>query len=271
VSYLAIPAGFTTTAAAAASAGFATSQQNLSNGTATVTPGQFGSLAASALGKSFLGLAFQTANFAALLNFLETQGTVSVLSSPRIATLNNQKAIIKVGDDSFFISNITATPSTIGTNTTVTVTPTFSVFFNGISLDVTPQIDGEDKVVLHVHTLVSTVTNDPKSFNGQSFDMAKNQVKETDSIVRVLDGNIVAIGGLMTQDQTSARDQLPGTGNTPIAPLFGQRSSALNKREMVILLKPTIIHDDQSWVKDLDQTSTRLRGLDPRQFNANGQ
>ncbi|MFZ4537991.1 secretin N-terminal domain-containing protein [Propionivibrio sp.] len=247
------------------------SSQALSNTTASVIPGQFGSIVTTALGKTFLGLAFQTANFAALLNFLETQGTVSVLSSPRIATLNNQKAIIKVGDDSFFVSNVVATPSTTGLVTTVTVTPTYSQFFNGISLDVTPQIDGEDKVVLHVHALVSKVTSDPKTWEGKIFEMANNQVKETDSIVRVLDGNIVAIGGLMTQDQDTSREQLPGTGNTPLATLFGKRSNSMNKRELVILLKPTIIRDDQSWVNDLEQTGERLRGLDPRQFNGKEQ
>jgi MSHA biogenesis protein MshL len=59
--------------------------------------GQGWGCAASAIGQGFFGLAFQTANFASLLNFLETQGNVQVLSSPRIATINNQKAVLKVG------------------------------------------------------------------------------------------------------------------------------------------------------------------------------
>ena len=68
------------------------------------TPGSSLALAASAAGSMF-GLAFQTNNFAALLNFLESQGNVHVLSSPRIATLNNQKAVLKVGTDDFFVAN----------------------------------------------------------------------------------------------------------------------------------------------------------------------
>lgn len=240
----------------------------LSTSDATITPGVAGSVIASALGKGFIGLAFQTANFAALLNFLETQGTVSVLSSPRIATINNQKAVLKVGTDELFVTNVTTTTTTsTAGGTTATPSLTLQPYFSGISLDVTPQIDDEGNIILHVHPAISTVAEKEKLIDlgtmGQfKLPLASSSVNETDSIVRVQDGNIVAIGGLMTQGQTSDRSGLPGTLNAAAGVAVGQRGSSLTKRELVILLKPTIIGDDRAWVRDLEQSRDRLNSFD---------
>ncbi|MES2562165.1 MAG: hypothetical protein V4637_05495, partial [Pseudomonadota bacterium] len=97
---------------------------------------------------SIFGLAFQTSNFAALINFLESQGTVHVLSSPRIATLNNQKAVIKVGTDEFFVTNVQTTTVATGSTTSISPTITTQPFFSGIALDVTPQISEDDQITL---------------------------------------------------------------------------------------------------------------------------
>ncbi len=239
----------------------------IGNGSTTALPGVAGGIAATALGGGFVGLAFQTANFAALLNFLETQGQVSVLSSPRIATINNQKAILKVGTDELFVTNVTATTTSTTAGTTSTPSLTLQPYFSGISLDVTPQIDDEGNIILHVHPAISTVAEKEKIVDlgtmGQfKLPLATSSVNETDSIVRVLDGNIVAIGGLMTQGYSNDSTGLPGTANSPAGVLLGQRGGSLTKRELVILLKPTIIHDDRAWVKDLQQSSDRLRSFD---------
>jgi MSHA biogenesis protein MshL len=240
----------------------------ISNNDVSALPGLAGSVVASALGSGFVGLAFQTANFAALLNFLETQGAVSVLSSPRIATLNNQKALLKVGTDELFVTNITTTTTSTTAGSTSTPSLTLQPYFSGISLDVTPQIDEDGNIILHVHPAISTVAEKEKVIDlGKELGifklpLASSSVNETDSIVRVMDGNIVAIGGLMTQSQSSSRNGLPGTINSPAGALLGQRGNALEKRELVILLKPTIIHDDRAWVKDLQQSGERVRAFD---------
>jgi MSHA biogenesis protein MshL len=246
----------------------------LESGAVTVTPGRLGTLVPKPLGNGFVGLALQTSNFAALLNFLEEQGTVNVLSSPRIATINNQKAVLKVGTDELFVTGLTTTTTTSGTGGTVTTpTLTLQAYFSGISLDVTPQIDEDNNIVLHIHPAVSVVKEKEKVIDlGQTLGtfqlpLASSSVNETDSIVRVRDGNIVAIGGLMAQSQTQDRSQLPGLGSVPgVGYLFGQRAGAASKRELVILLKPTVIVSDQAWLKDLDGTSERMQMLDPRQF-----
>jgi MSHA biogenesis protein MshL len=239
--------------------------------TLSVRPGQLGSIAAAALGKGFIGLAFQTANFATLLNFLETQGSVSVLSSPRIATLNNQKAVLKVGADEFFVTNLTVTAGTTtatGATGPATVTPQFQSMFSGISLDVTPQIDDEGNIILHVHPAVTTITESQKSMDlgGATgiinLPLAVSRINETDSIVRVQDGNIVAIGGLMRQAQSSDRSQLPGATGF-VANALGQRASSLSKRELVILIKPTLIDSDRASVQDIKDVQERVRTYSP--------
>jgi MSHA biogenesis protein MshL len=213
------------------------------------------------------GLALQTQDFAALLTFLETQGGVNVLSSPRVATLNNQKAVLKVGTDDFFVTNVSTTSSTSGTSTTVTPTITVAPFFSGIALDVTPQIDDGSSIILHVHPSVSSVVERRKvidlgSLGVFALPLASSDVNETDTIVRVTDGNIVAIGGLMRQQSSNERSQVPGLGDAPgVGGLFRQRDNSNTKSELVILLKPTIIHNDRSWQEDLTQTRERIRAM----------
>jgi MSHA biogenesis protein MshL len=196
------------------------------------------------------GLAFQTSNFAALISFLETQGDVQVLSSPRIATLNNQKAVLKVGTDDFFVTGVTTTTNSTASGSTTSPSITVQPFFSGIALDVTPQIDEDSNIILHIHPSVSDVSERTKLLNLGSLGvftlpLASSTVSETDTIVRARDGNIVAIGGLMKTSRSSDRAQVPGVGNLPVAGhLFGSRSGEVDKSELVILLKPTVVHSD---------------------------
>ncbi len=225
-------------------------------------------LGSSAVG-SLLGLAFQTTNFAALLNFLETQGNLHVLSSPRIATLNNQKAVLKVGTDEFFVTGVTnnQTTSAVGTvqnSPSITVQP----FFSGIALDVTPQIDETGHIILHVHPSVSTVVEKAKNIDlgtAGSFKLplATSSINESDTVVRVNDGNIVAIGGLMKESAIRQRSGVPFLSDIPIAGhLFKSHSNATTKSELVILIKPTVILGDEDWKKDVRNTGERIGDLE---------
>ena len=242
----------------------------ISTGDVSVVPGAVGSAIATELGKGLFGLAFQATNFASLLNFLETQGNVQVLSSPRIATINNQKAVLKVGTDDFYVTNVSSTVTSSGTSNVTTPTITLQPFFSGIALDVTPQIDGENGIVLHVNPSISNVKENQKVINlgtlgTYTLPLASSTVNETDSIVRVQDGNIVAIGGLMKQEQSSGGTGLPGASQASgFGWLFGTKTRGLQKSEMVILLKPTIIRNGSSWKEDLAETEARMQQFDPR-------
>jgi MSHA biogenesis protein MshL len=220
---------------------------------------------------SVFGLALQTSSFAALLTFLESQGDVQVLSSPRLATLNNQKAVLKVGTDEFFVTNVSTTSTTTGASTVSTPTVTVQPFFSGIVLDVTPQIDTDGNIILHIHPAVSEVTESTRVLNlGTTIEeirlpLARSQVNETDTIVRVADGNIVAIGGLMSVDVRDFRGGIPGIPDSGVAgTLLRNTQRSIAKKELVILLKPTVVQSDRDWAQDLDRTRNRMDALHPR-------
>jgi MSHA biogenesis protein MshL len=235
------------------------------------TPGDNGLLSTSTAGRGFFGLAFQSNNFAALISFLEGQGDVQVLSSPRIATTNNQKAVLKVGTDDYFVTGISTNTTTSASGNVVTPNITLQPFFSGISLDVTPQIDDDGNIILHVHPQVSVVEEKTKNVNlGDlgtfTLPLASSTINETDSIVRVQDGTIVAIGGLMSQEQSNSRYGLPGVSSVPgLGQLFGQKSVANRKRELVILMRSTVIKGEESWRAAASEAQERLQGMDPRQ------
>ena len=213
---------------------------------------------------SLFGLAFQTGSFAALMAFLETQGDLQVLSSPRIATLNNQKAVLKVGTDEFFVTNITTNTTTTGTTSTQSPTITTAPFFSGVALDVTPQIDQNSQIILHIHPSVSNVIEKTKDIDlgtagNFRLPLASSSISESDTIVRVSDGNIVAIGGLMKESSARDSNGLPGLSSTPwIGALFGSKRRSVVKSELVILLKTTVIESDASWRQDILDTKERI-------------
>ena len=246
----------------------------------TSGPAGFSALAGSAIAAadaaagSLFGLAFQTSNFATLISFLESQGTVHVLSSPRIATMNNQKAVLKIGTDEFYVTGVTSNQNTSLNGTTQT-TPsvTLQPFFSGVVLDVTPQIDGQGNIILHVHPSVSQVSTVNKGINlgaagSLSLPLAASSTSEMDSMVRGQDGRVVAIGGLMRQSTINDQSGLPGAGNVPVlGALFRNKARTTQKRELVVLIKPTIVdgNNPNAFSSDMMGATRRIEALDPRQ------
>jgi len=100
-------------------------------------------------------------------------------------------------------------------------------------------------------------------FGGQiTLPLARSTVSETDSVVRVQDGNIVAIGGLMKLDLANQNSGLPGLRDAPgIGGLFGNDSRQTVKKELVILIKPTVIQSDREWTEDLHETRDRVLNM----------
>jgi len=233
----------------------------------TSTPGSPGSVITGAgVPGTLFGLAFQTSNFAALINFLQSQGEVQVLSSPRIAAINNQKAVLKVGTDQFFVTNVTTNQTTtvggfVQNSPSITTQP----FFSGVALDITPQIDENNQIILHVHPAVSNVVNQNTNINlGQAgiftLPLAASTISETDTVVRVTNSNIVAIGGLMKQEDHRTRGGVPGLMDIPIiGSLFKNTSRSGLKSELVILIKPTVIENDDSWRPSVQEAANRIR------------
>lgn len=261
------------------STSLATSGSNTtSKGTLEASSTTLLNTASSAIGNSMFAVSLQGAKFSSLLNFLETQGNVEVLSSPRIATINNQKAVLKVGNDAFYVTNIKTNVTASTTGNIITPDIQLQPYFSGISLDVTPQIDEGDNITLHIHPLISDISEDIKTvvlsgLNESGTDSTfkiptpKSIINETDSIVRTRDGNVIAIGGLMSESSNRNRSKIPGLGDIKgIGNLFRQRSDTSTKSELVILLKSTVVRSGDNWAQDMLDTQDRIEKLKGEDF-----
>ena len=207
-------------------------------------------------------------DFAVLLRLLGTQGEVQVLSSPRVSTVNNQKAVIKVGSDEFFVTEVSSSTSSNSSSTTTSPEITLTPFFSGIALDVTPQISEQDEVILHIHPSVSEVTDQTKivtiAGTTQQLPLALSTVRESDSVVKAVSGQVVVIGGLMQNSTSNDNASVPGLGDIPIlGSLFGQERKINQRSELVILLKPVVVNSNRTWSRYIRDSQQRIRQLQP--------
>lgn len=207
-----------------------------------------------------------TNNFAVLMRLLATQGEVQVLSSPRVSTVNNQKAVIKVGSDEFFVTDISSTTTSGGTSTVTTPDITLTPFFSGIALDVTPQVSEDDQVILHIHPSVSEVSDQVKNINvggqSQQVPLALSSVRESDSVVKAQSGQVIVIGGLMQNRAGNDDGGLPGLSSIPLlGGLFKQQSKQNTRSELVILLKPIVVKNNNIWTDYIGGSQQRIEQL----------
>ncbi|MFQ2484866.1 pilus (MSHA type) biogenesis protein MshL [Aeromonas caviae] len=210
------------------------------------------------------GFTISDGNFNVAVSLLKTQGDVNTLSSPRVTATNNQKAVIKVGTDEYFVTNASTTTTTSGTSAPI-VTPNVELtpFFSGIALDVTPQIDEQGKVLLHIHPSVIDTEEQSKTINVGTADplvlpLAKSSIRESDTVVQANNGDIIVIGGLMKTDRQEIVSKVPLLGDIPwVGEAFTNRRESNRKVELVILLKPTVVEKD-TWQKELQRSSELL-------------
>ncbi|MCW8829598.1 MAG: pilus (MSHA type) biogenesis protein MshL [Gammaproteobacteria bacterium] len=220
--------------------------------------------ATSAFGGVF-SLAIATSDFTAFIELLKTQGDVQVLSSPRVSSVNNQKAVIKVGSDEFYVTSIDTDTTSVSdtTSTSVELDP----FFSGVALDVTPQISARGDIVLHIHPAVSEVSEQTKTVvttqGTLTMPLAASTIRESDTIIRAANGQVVVIGGLMQNASQDEIASVPLLGDIPlIGGLFRHTKKSSRKSELVILLKPTVIDvNGKVWEQERARSSRALRGM----------
>lgn len=229
-----------------------------------------GSIPFDTFGGVFSLAVVDVGDFAGLIELLQTQGDVQVLSSPRVSTVNNQKAVIKVGSDEFFVTDVSSDSTTTGTVADRTYDIELTPFFSGIALDVTPQVSADGAITLHVHPSVSEVKDQTKSLTMPgaggvstqlSLPLAHSTIRESDSIVCARSGQMVIIGGLMQNEEMEHRASTPILGDLPlIGHLFRQTVRVSRKSELVILLRPTVV-TDKHWDGLRDESEQRMRSL----------
>jgi MSHA biogenesis protein MshL len=217
----------------------------------------------NALGGAFT-LAADLGDFSAFIELLGLQGRTRVLSSPRVSTIHNQKAVIKAGSDEFFVTGVRS-DTTTGEATTTTVDVELTPFFSGVALDVTPQINDQGEVLMHIHPTVSDVTDQQKelSVRGQtdSLPLALSQIRESDSIVRARSGQVIVIGGLMRQTRRDQDYKTPFLGDIPgLGRLFRSERNQTSTTELVILLRPLVVADGD-WPQLVKDSNDRVDEL----------
>jgi MSHA biogenesis protein MshL len=144
----------------------------------------------------------------------------------------------------------------------VTLTP----FFSGIALDVTPQISADGEVILHIHPTVSEVTDQTKALtvSGEtdSLPLAFSEIRESDSVVKARSGQIIAIGGLMRSSSRRVESSTPVLGRVPgLRRLFGSTRESETKTELVILLRPIVVDEDEDWPEIIRPAAERIETL----------
>ncbi|WP_300478505.1 pilus (MSHA type) biogenesis protein MshL [Shewanella sp.] len=206
-------------------------------------------------------LSIKGSDFTTMINLLDTQGDVDVLSSPRVTASNNQKAVIKVGTDEYFVTDVSST-TVAGTTPVTTPQVELTPFFSGIALDVTPQIDSDGNVLLHVHPSVIDVKEQTKDIKvsdaSLELPLAQSEIRESDTVIRAASGDVVIIGGLMKSENIEVVSQVPLLGDIPfLGELFKNRNKQKKKTELIILLKPTVVGVD-TWKTELQRSKTLL-------------
>ncbi|MBR9793319.1 MAG: pilus (MSHA type) biogenesis protein MshL [Gammaproteobacteria bacterium] len=207
-------------------------------------------------------LSFLNQDFSGVISLLSTQGNVQVLSSPRVTAINNQKAVIKVGDDEYFVTDVSSQNTITSTTTSVVPNIELTPFFSGIALDVTPQIDESGSVLLHVHPSVIETQEQEKvvSLNQEQIvlPLAQSTIRESDTIIKAASGEIVVIGGLMQTSLTDSESKTPLLGDIPLlGELFTNKSQRETKKELIILLKPTVIGSG-TWAEQIELSREKM-------------
>jgi MSHA biogenesis protein MshL len=238
-----------------------------SNAPITIGPGNpITGLVTSALGSAFT-IAADFSDFNAFIELLGTQGQTHVLSSPRVSTLSNQKAIIKAGTDEFFVTKVTNNTVT-GTSTSSSRDVELTPFFSGVALDVTPQISEDGSVILHIHPTVSEVTDQIKTLtmSGSTdvLPLALSQIRESDNIVRARSGQLIVIGGLMRETRSDDHYRTPFLSDIPLLGKLFQSQRKLSKTvELVILLRPMVVNDND-WDKLAGDATAAINQLNSK-------
>lgn len=192
-------------------------------------------------GAAALRIEHQRGNFSAVLDALKQQGELKVVSKPRLRTLNNQPAVVRVGQDiPVFLRQVTQSP---GTPPVITETETIQTITVGTVLSITPQISSNGLISLDITPAVSRLVRMETSASGNT-NAPVIDIRQASSIVRVRDGVTIVMGGLVQDNSTTTRRKIPILGDIPLlGKAFTGKYETSERTELVFFLTPRIIHD----------------------------
>jgi MSHA biogenesis protein MshL len=184
---------------------------------------------------------YQRGNLGAVLSALAQQGTLKVVSKPRLRTLNNQPAVVRVGQDiPVFIRQVTQSP---GTPPVITTNETVQTVTVGTVLSITPQVAEDGLVTLDITPAVSRLVGTQVSASGDT-SAPVIDIRQASSLVRVRDGATVVMGGLVQDSSTTTHRKIPLLGDIPfLGKAFSGDFKTSDRTELVFFLTPRIVPD----------------------------
>ncbi|MGA1867692.1 MAG: secretin and TonB N-terminal domain-containing protein [bacterium] len=197
---------------------------------------------------SIFKFSYQSSDLEALLNAISEEGRVNIISKPRITSLNNQKAIIKVGTEEVYFERETEEDINKGTEITTYASKFFTV---GFVLDVTPQISATGEITLHIHPILSEKVDEKAYPNGDG-TIPIVSIRESSSVVKIRSGQTLVLGGLMQEKDTEKVIGIPILMNIPlIGHLFRYTKKENQKTELVVAITPKILYGKK--IEELDE------------------
>ncbi|MDR2151433.1 MAG: pilus (MSHA type) biogenesis protein MshL [Helicobacteraceae bacterium] len=192
-----------------------------------------------------------------MLDFLKKQGETRSLSNPKVLAMNNQPTLISVGKNINYqtLSSTTLSGSSSGSSTQSAENDSL---FVGVLLDITPQIDDEGYITLRLNPSYSDLLragDEDPCFNGVASITGGNCIRNIapdtkshriSSVVRVRDNDIIVLGGLIDSSSDVQENKVPILGDIPfLGKLFGSKATITRNREIVFVLTPHVVVDDQ--------------------------
>jgi len=181
-----------------------------------------------------------TKSFDIVLDALEEQGTTKVLSNPRISVMNGQPAVIYVGDNVTYISEVETTID----EGTVTTSVTTAQVVSGLRLEVYATIMSNDEIVMSIIPMISQLEEpiEYRQFGTNQVGLPYIRERTMNSIVRLNNGEMLIVGGLISSVESDNSSKVAGLGDIPgLKYIFGNKGDSLVRKELVILLRPRIL------------------------------
>jgi len=224
---------------------------NAGLGALNIATTDFNSATAAAASGSQFQLGISKGNFQALLTALKTQGDVKTLSNPKVNVMNGHASILTVGRNTSYISQVTSTTST-GTTPITTFSVQTGSILSGMILGIVPFISETGDISINITPITSNLV----SLQDKSVGSAGNQttiaiptvdLREMTTTVKMRDGQIAILGGLISKQDTKSEEKIPLIGDIPyFGKFFTRINNSSTKSELVLMLRPHIVSGDES-------------------------
>ncbi|MGZ8929226.1 MAG: type II secretion system protein GspD, partial [Methylobacter sp.] len=219
---------------------------------------------AEAFGTGGLSLVQNSADIKAVLHAEASKGNVNVISSPSLMVLNNQQAKINVGQQVPISTGSSSVPLAGGVpGGSFAQSNTIQYKDTGVTLEVTPRVNANGMVIMEIKQIVSSVVSLPATGSTATQQQTPTiDKKEIESSVAVQDGESIALGGLIDEQDTENKGGIPFLYNLPlIGPLFGSTSHDKTKNELVVLITPRVVKSKQDSRLISDEFKRKLTGI----------